>query len=681
MVDYKQILRLRAEGVSQRGIADVLGCSRNTVAAVFAAANAAGVGFGEVADLGADEVRHLLLPEPAKAVSGRVTPDFEHVHRELARPSVTLLLLWNEYVAGCRAAGGVPYRYSFFNEQYRRWVASTGASMHVQRSPGESIEVDWAGDAMPVADPLTGARVDAWLFVAALSFSAYAYVEAFTDMTLGSWIDAHVHAFEAFGGTARLLVPDNLRTGVSRSDRYEPALNPAYARMAEHYGTAIVPARVRRPRDKPVVEGSVRFVANQVAAVLRDRRFVGLAELNEAIFDEVAEINARPFQKREDSRRIVFARDEKPLLRPLPPMRFELADLRKAKARARTTTSRWIATSTPCRPQLIGQSLDVRVTSHTIEVFAGAERVACHTTAHAASAAATPPSPSTCPPGIGTGWSTGAPQRFEQWAATIGPDTVAAIQAILASRKIAEQSYRSCLGVMSLARKPGGMVRLEDSCGRALAATPSPSYTLIKKLWAAWQPADPPPAASLGEKGFVRGSRYYVGRGPGMIDVETLSRLKAMRLSGMAEYFENLAAATGQNNTLTGPEMVKMAVDWEYERRRNSKLHRLRRHAALAQPDADIADIKAMPGRSVDTELIARLAVGSYLQQAPGRDPAGTDRGREDLRGLRAGQQGLPAVPHRALPAGRGAVRPHHHRRTHRGPETLPRCARQASSC
>ena len=509
MVDYKQILRLRAEGVSQRGIADVLGCSRNTVAAVFAAANAAGVGFGEVADLGADEVRHLLLPEPAKAVSGRVTPDFEHVHRELARPSVTLLLLWNEYVAGWRAAGGVPYRYSFFNEQYRRWVASTGASMHVQRSPGESIEVDWAGDAMPVADPLTGARVDAWLFVAALSFSAYAYVEAFTDMTLGSWIDAHVHAFEAFGGTARLLVPDNLRTGVSRPDRYEPALNPAYARMAEHYGTAIVPARVRRPRDKPVVEGSVRFVANQVAAVLRDRRFAGLAELNEAIFDEVAEINARPFQKREDSRRIVFARDEKPLLRPLPPVRFELADLRKAKPgpnyHVQVDRNFYSVPST-----LIGQSLDVRVTSHTIEVFAGTERVACHTRLRGVRGRY-----STLTEHMPAGhrhrlvdWT---PQRFEQWAATIGPDTVAAIQAILASRKIVEQSYRSCLGVMSLARKPGGMVRLEDSCGRALAATPSPSCTLIKKLWAAWQPADPPPAASLGEKGFVRGSSYYDG--------------------------------------------------------------------------------------------------------------------------------------------------------------------------
>jgi len=249
MVDYKQILRLRAEGVSQRGIADALGCSRNTIAAVFAAANGAGIGFGQVADLAADEVRNLLLPEPVKPESDRAVPDFEHVHRELARPSVTLLLLWNEYVAKCRESSGVPYQYSFFNEQYRRWVKAVGASMRIVRSPGESIEVDWAGDAMAFADPLTGDPVDAWLFVAALSYSAYSYVEAFTDMTLPSWIDAHVHAFEAFGGAARLLVPDNLRTGVTRSDRYEPGLNPAYARLGEHYGTAIIPARVRKPRE------------------------------------------------------------------------------------------------------------------------------------------------------------------------------------------------------------------------------------------------------------------------------------------------------------------------------------------------------------------------------------------------------------------------------------------------
>lgn len=452
MVDYKQILRLRAEGVSQRGIADVLGCSRNTVSAVFSAANAAGVGFGQVADLEAFEVRNLLLPEPSKPDSGRAAPDFEYVHRELARPSVTLLLLWNEYVAGCRQSDLVPYRYSFFNEQYRRWVKSTGAAMRIARDPGESIEVDWAGDPMLFADPVSGEARQGWLFVATLSYSAYTYVEAFADMTLASWIEAHVHAFEAFGGVARLLVPDNLRTGVAKADRYEPALNPSYARMAEHYGTAVIPARVKRPRDKPVVEGSVRFVANQVAAVLRNRRFVGLAELNEAIVEQVGEINDRPFQKREDSRHIVFVRDEKPLLIPLPRIGFELADLRKAKAGAnyhiQVDTNFY---SVPAR--LIGMSLDVRITSHTVEVFAGTERVASHPRFKAVRgrySTVTAHMPEAHRGRLGD-WT---PQRFEQWAATVGPNTVAAITAILASRAVVEQSFRSCLGVMSLAKNP-----------------------------------------------------------------------------------------------------------------------------------------------------------------------------------------------------------------------------------
>jgi transposase len=513
MVDYKQILRLRAEGVSQRGIADVLGCSRNTVAAVFASANTAGVGFGELAELGADEVRKLLLPDPSVPVSDRSAPDFEYVHRELGRPSVTLLLLWNEYVARCRHSAEVPYQYSFFNEQYRRWAKATGASMRIARSPGESVEVDWAGDPMVYADPVTGEVVNAWLFVAALSFSAYSYVEGFSDMTLGSWIDAHVHAFEFFGGVGRLLVPDNLRTGVSKTDRYEPVLNPAYARLAEHYGTAIVPARVRAPRDKPVVKGSVRFVAGQVTAVLRDRRFVGLAELNEAIFAEVDRINAKPFQKREDSRRIVFFRDEKPLLIVLPRTRFELADLRKAKVGPNYHVQ--VDRNFYSVPSgLIARSVDVRITSHIVEVFDGAERVASHArfvgviNRYATVASHMPEAHRHRL----IDWS---PERFGQWAGTVGPNTVAAIAAILDSRKVVEQSYRSCLGVMSLAKKQGGMIRLEDTCGWALAATPSPSYTLIRKLWAGWEPATPQPAPSLGDAGFVRGSSYYGTDGSG----------------------------------------------------------------------------------------------------------------------------------------------------------------------
>ena len=263
-------------------------------------------------------------------------------------------------------------------------------------------------------------------------------------------------------------------------------------------------------KDKPVVEGSVRFVAGQVAAVLRNRQFVGLAELNEAIFDEVAGINGRPFQKREDSRLIVFERDEKPLLVPLPPVRFELADLRKAKAgpNYHVQVDRNFY-SVPAR--LIGQSLDVRITSGTVEVFDGLERVASHPRFRGVFGRYST-LPAHMPASHRSRLVDWTPERFEQWAATVGPNTVAVIGAILASRKIVEQSYRSCLGVMSLAKKPGGMARLEEVCGRALAATPTPSYTLIKKLWTCWTPTKAPGAPSLGNAGFVRGSDYYGGR-------------------------------------------------------------------------------------------------------------------------------------------------------------------------
>jgi len=509
LVDYKRILRLDAAGVSGRGIAEALECSRNTVSSVVAAARGAGVTFEQVADLDAAEVRALLLPEPVKKDSGYFAPDFEQVHAELARPNVTLQLLWTEYAASARAAGMLPFAYATFTRHYRGWVAITGATMTMNRKPGDALEVDWAGDTMAFTNPVTGRIHPAYLFIAALPFSAYFYVEAFADMKLEAWLDAHVRAYEFFGGATRLLIPDNLKTGVAKSDRYEPALNSAYAQLADHYHTAIIPARVRKPRDKAMAENAVRHGANAINAALRHRMFFSLDELNTAIFEAAAVINARPFQKRAGSRLEVFQREEKPLLIPLPVMPFELAHLRKAKVGPNYHIQvEGAFYSVPAR--LIGKTLDVRVTSRIVEAYDGTERVACHAriTTKGRYQTIEEHMPSTHRAQLAD-WT---PQRFTDWADDIGPNTRQVVDAILANAKIVEQSYRSLLGVLSLAKKQGGHTRLEDSCAQALEITTRPSYTLIKRLWGTWKP-QPAKPVSLGDAGFLRGADYYAQDG------------------------------------------------------------------------------------------------------------------------------------------------------------------------
>jgi transposase len=507
MVDYKKILQLHALGVPQRGIADALGCARNTVMTVLASAKRHGITYSAIAGKEPAEVRAMLLPESAKAGSVHTPPDFEWVHRELAHPNTTLALLWAEYATLTQQAGGTPLAYSSFTEHYRNWSRITGATMRQNHKPGERVEVDWAGDTMVFTDPATGAEKKAYLFVAALPYSAYFYVEAFADMKLASWLDAHVHAFEFFGGSGKFLIPDNLKTGVTKADRYEPVLNPAYAQLGEHYGTIILPARVRTPRDKSMAENVVRFGANQIIAILRHRRFFSLDELNEAIFEQVERLNAKPFQKRPGSRREVFLTDEQEYLVPLPPARFELAELRTAKV----APSYHIQVdrnfySVPAR--YIGKRLNVRLTTTMVEIFdANGERI----TSHARLRGVTNRYQTVTdhmPPAHRAQLKDWTPARFTNWAAEIGPNTLAVIEAILASKKIVEQTYRSCLGVMAYARKEGGHTRLEQTCAKALTLSPNPSFALIKRLWPLWEPQETEPK-SIGDAGFVRGAEYY----------------------------------------------------------------------------------------------------------------------------------------------------------------------------
>lgn len=258
MVDYRKILRLTSDPKnSQRSIELIVHSSRHTIREVQAAARRADVNWPLDESVTNEMLREILFPNMASAVAVYEIPDFAYIHRELARPGVNLTLLWAEYCARCEAEGKMPYKYTQFCEKYRQWARVTKATMRIQHKPGDAVEVDWTGNTLDIHDPVTGEVSKAYLFVAVLPCSGFAYVELCEDMKLESWLLCHVHAYSYFGGVARLLIPDNLKTGVKSNTRYETVLNRSYQELAEHYGTAIVPTRVRHPQDKPHAEGTV----------------------------------------------------------------------------------------------------------------------------------------------------------------------------------------------------------------------------------------------------------------------------------------------------------------------------------------------------------------------------------------------------------------------------------------
>ena len=256
MIKHREILRMANLGLSQRNIAESLSCSRTTVAEVLRRAREEQFTWPLPPELSDPELAQILFPHKGRA-STRKEPDYEQVHTELAKKGVTLSLLWNEYCEQCHSAVETPYQYAQFCKgySYSKYARSTKATMHIHRKPGEQMEVDWAGQTASVLDSVTGEIYDAYLFVAVLPSSQYAYAEAFMSRNQESWIQAHVNAFSYFGGVPVSVVLDNLKTGVERTNWYSPVINKRYHEMAEHYGTAILPARERKPKDKPSVEG------------------------------------------------------------------------------------------------------------------------------------------------------------------------------------------------------------------------------------------------------------------------------------------------------------------------------------------------------------------------------------------------------------------------------------------
>lgn len=508
MTDYRSILRLHSQGHSQRSMERELNCSRHTISEALVQAAAAGLKWPLEDDVTNEDIQETLFPGRYAYASPYTVPDYQYIHEELAKKGVTLTLLWEEYCEKVRASGGVPYMYTQFCEKYRRWARVTKATMRISHKPGDAMQVDWAGDPLYITDPTTGETEPAYIFVAVLPCSWYTYVEACSDMKLEHWLLCHVHAFSFFGGVPRLLIPDNCKTATTANTRYETVLNRSYQELAEHYGTAIVPARVRKPDDKAAVEGSVRFVSTWITAALRDRKFFSLAEAKQAVQEKLEELNRRQFKKRPGCRVTAYEQEEQAFMQPLPMYGYEPAVWLHPKVGYDYLVSDGVNKySVPY--DLIGEKVDVRLTGQIVEVFYKQTRVAAHVRLD---------KPQRDPvvklehmPEAHRKYLNYTADEFTVWANTIGPNTAETVQYFLASGREAEQGFKACASLTKLGSRYGAH-RLEDACGRVLRLTSAPTIRNISALCKASVERKEEPPQEIhkeGSHGITRGAAYY----------------------------------------------------------------------------------------------------------------------------------------------------------------------------
>lgn len=511
MTKYRDILRLNSLGLSQQNIAYSCGVSKKTVNNVLKQAKEMGISW-PLEDNQTDAVlAGILFPAKSEHTtkSTKRMPDYAHIRKELLRNGVSKKLLWTEYMEECRLNGEVPLMYSQFCYHIQQDEQKRRATMHINRKPGEQAEVDWAGTPAHIIDPDTGIMTEAWLFVGVLTYSQYTYVEAFINQKQAAWITAHIRMLEYFEGVPKILVPDNCKTAVNRSSGwYDQKLNTIYHEMAEHYNTAIIPARVRKPKDKPNVEGSVGNISTWITAALRNEQFFSLGELNAAIRVKLSAFNANLFQKKEGSRLKLFIEEEKPLLAPLPTTRYELAEWKIATVQFNYHISLdGMLYSIPF--QYIKRKVDVRVTDNVIEVFYEHNRIASHRRLQGRKGQYStilehmPPNHQEY-----LEWNG---DRFRKWAERIGKNTYQVVDSILTSKVVEQQTYKGCMGLLRLADRYSAQ-RLEAACKKALSYTASPSYKSVKNILSSDKSDIKETNSEItttNQHGITRGADYY----------------------------------------------------------------------------------------------------------------------------------------------------------------------------
>jgi len=371
----KEILRLYfGMGLTRRQVARSCNISHSTVSDYVRRAEAAGIEWPLSEGLDEAALEAKLFPGNAIPVAlEKPLPRWEDIHREMKRKGVTLQLLWIEY----KQQYPEGYQYSRFCELYQRWAETLDLSLRQEYRAGEKLFVDFAGKGIEVINPLTGETKETEIFVAVLGASNYTYAEAMESQDIPSWINAHIHAFEYFGGVARITIPDNLKSGVSKACRYEPDISPTYQDMAEHYGTAVIPARIAKPRDKAKVEAGVLLVTRWITAALRHHTFFSIREINDKIVELLERLNTRKFKKLNSTRKELFETIDKPSLLPLPQTRYQYAEWKKARVHIDyhiEVDGHFYSV----HYQLVRKQVEVRLTAQTVEVLYKGNHIATH---------------------------------------------------------------------------------------------------------------------------------------------------------------------------------------------------------------------------------------------------------------------------------------------------------------
>lgn len=471
----KEILRLRlGEARSLREVAQSVGNSPSVVHDCVVRFQAAGLSWPLDPELDDGELEaRLYAPEGQSKRQKKAKPDLARIHKELRRKGVTLYLLWQEYKQAHPDDG---YQYSRFADRYREYRKRLDVTMRQTHKAGDKVFVDWSGDGVEIVDRATGEVWEAPLFVGVLGASGCTYAKAAASRESRHWIGCHIEMYEYFGGVPAATVPDNEKTGVTHPCLYEPDLNPTYAEMADHYGTAVIPTRSRKPRDKAKVEGGVLIAQRWILAALRNHAFFSVQQANEAIAEKLEELNARKYQRLDESRRDFFEQLDRPALRPLPKKRYEYGEWSEPKVNIdyHVEVDKHFY-SVPY--QLVGERVDARRSATTVEILFKGKRVASHLRSYRKGRATTVPEHMPRSHREQLEWT---PSRIVSWARKTGKHTARVAESIMESRRHPEQGYRSCLGVMRLGRKYGEE-RLEAASERALKIG-SPSYKTIKSI-------------------------------------------------------------------------------------------------------------------------------------------------------------------------------------------------------